>query len=152
MRNGRKTAVAMGEREYRWLEKGLRKMGFFSKLDLRHLSNILPYMELMEFPRKATVCREGAKGDSFYLIYRGAVQVKKSGWDKPVAVLKPGEFFGEMALLFRQPRTATVSTVKPSRLFILQASDFSRMLKKNTSVARTIREIAEARRKELARS
>ena len=76
----------------------------------------------------------------------------KKGWDKPVAALKPGEFFGEMSLLFHQPRTATVRTTKPSRLFALHAQDFTRMLKKNPTVARTLRGVAEARRKELAQS
>lgn len=142
----------MGEKEYLWLEKGLRKMGFFSKLSLKHLSGVLPYMVLVQYDKGSIVCSEGAPGDGFYLIYEGGVSVTKKGWDKPVASLKPGEFFGEMSLLFRQPRTATVRTTRPSRLFALHAQDFSRMLKKNPAVARTLRAVAEARRKELAQS
>ena len=143
---------AMGEKEYRWLEKGLRKLGFFAKLDLKHLAGVLPYMALVQFEKGATVCSEGDPGDGFYLIYEGAVEVTKNGWDAPVATLKPGEFFGEMALLFGQPRTATVRTTRSSRLFALHAQDFARMLKKNPSVAKTLRRVAEARRKELAQS
>lgn len=142
----------MGEKEYLWLEKGLRKMGFFSKLSLKQLAGVLPYIALVRFDKGATVCAEGDPGDGFYLIYEGAVSVTKKGWDKPVATLKPGEFFGEMSLLFRQPRAATVRTTKPSRLFALHAKDFIRMLKKNPAVARTLRGVAEARRKELARA
>jgi CRP-like cAMP-binding protein len=108
MRNG-SSLVPMGEKEYRWLEKGLKRMGFFSKLDLKLLAGILPYMSLVEYARNKVICREGDPGDGFYLIYDGSVEVIKKGWDKPVAVLKPGEFFGEMALLFAQPRTATVT-------------------------------------------
>lgn len=148
---GRGRKVPIGEAEFRWLDKGLRRMGFFSKLDLKILSGILPYMALVGFSKGGTICREGESGDGFYLIYKGTVEVTKKGWDKPVAHLKPGEFFGEMALLFKQPRTATVSAVKSSRLFLLHSRDFNRMLKRNPSVARTIREIAEARRMELAR-
>ncbi len=143
---------AMGEKEYKWLEKGLRGMGFFAKLELKHLAGILPYMALVQFEKGATVCSEGDPGDGFYLIYEGGVEVTKKGWDKPVASLKSGEFFGEMSLLFGQPRTATVKTTKPSRLFALHAQDFGRMLKKNPSVAKTLRAVAEARRKELAQS
>ena len=143
---------AMGEKEYKWLEKGLRGMGFFAKLELKHLAGILPYMALVQFEKGAVVCSEGDPGDGFYLIYEGGVEVTKKGWDKPVASLKPGEFFGEMSLLFGQPRTATVKTTKASRLFALHAQDFSRMLRKNPSVAKTLRAVAEARRKELAQS
>jgi CRP-like cAMP-binding protein len=143
---------AMGEKEYRWLQKGLRGMGFFAKLDLKHLAGVLPYMALVQFAKGAIVCSEGDPGDGFYLIYEGGVEVTKKDWDKPVATLKPGDFFGEMSLLFGQPRTATVRTTKPSRLFALHADDFSRMLKKNPSVAKTLRRVAESRRKELARS
>ena len=142
----------MGEKEYLWLEKGLKNMGFFSKLGLKHLAGILPYITLVQYDKGAVVCAEGDPGDGFYLIYEGGVEVTKNGWDKPVAELKSGEFFGEMSLLFGQPRTATVTTTKASRLFALRAEDFSRMLNKNPSVARTLRIVAEARRKELAQS
>ena len=151
MKNG-SSLIPMGEKEYRWLEKGLKKLGFFAKLDLPILDGVLPYMTLVEFSKGRTVCREGDAGDGFYLIYEGAVEVSKKGWDKPIATLKAGEFFGEMALLFAQPRTATVTTVSSSKLFLLQSKDFNRMLKKNPSVGRTIRQIAVSRRKELAQS
>ena len=149
MRDGHKT-VAMGEREYRWLEQGLRGLGFFAKLGLRRLAGVLPYMTLAEWPAGHLVCREGEPGDAFYLIYRGRVSVLKRGWDKPVAVLKDGQFFGEMALLFRQPRTATVRTLARTQLFVLSARDFDGMLRKNPPVARRIRAVAQARRLELA--
>ncbi|MCX5794332.1 MAG: cyclic nucleotide-binding domain-containing protein [Elusimicrobia bacterium] len=143
--------VPVGEKEYRWLEKGLRGLGFFARLDLRALSGILPYVSLVEFAKGRPVCREGDEGDGFYLIYQGAVEVRKAGWDKPVATLGPGEFFGEMALLFKQPRNATVRALKSTRLFWLQTRDFKKVLGKNPSVARTIRKVAEERRKALAR-
>lgn len=142
----------LGEKEYRWLDKGLRKMGFFAKLDLKTLSSVLPYMRLARYPKGRTICREGGPGDGFYLIYEGGVEVTKKGWDKAVATLRSGEFFGEMSLLFGQPRSATVRTVKPARLFVLKSQDFHRMIQKNPGVGRTMMKIAEARRRELARS
>jgi len=143
-------SVPMGEKEYRWLEKGLRGLGFFSQLDMKALAGILPYISFVEYARGQAVCREGDEGDGFYLIYQGGVEVRKAGWDKLVAQLGSGEFFGEMALLFGQPRTATVRTLRNTRLFWLQARDFRKMLRRNPSVTRTIRRIAEERRKELA--
>jgi len=143
-------AIPVGEKEYLWLERGLRRLGFFSRLDLKALAGILPYMSLVEYAKGRPVCREGDEGDGFYLIYDGGVEVRKAGWDKPVAKLGPGEFFGEMALLFGQPRTATVCALKTTKLFWLQTSDFKKVLRKHASVAKTIRRVAEERRKELA--
>ena len=64
----------IGEKEYRWLDKGLRHMGFFAKLDLKTLASILPYMVLIEFDKGELVCREGHPGNGFYLIYKGGVE------------------------------------------------------------------------------
>lgn len=151
MENSQKD-VPIGEKDYLWLEKGLRGMGFFSKLDLKVLSGVLPYMRLAEFRKGRAVVAEGEEGHCFYLIYKGGVEVVKKGWDKAVANLKPGQFFGEMALLFNQPRSATVKTTKPSLLFRLHSADFNKILRKNPSMARRMRKIAESRRQALARS
>lgn len=150
MREG--VIVEMGESEYRWLEAGLRRMSLFAALDRKVLAGILPYMTLLEFPKGGSVCREGESGDGLYLIYSGAVEVAKKGWDAPVAVLRSGEFFGETALLFGQPCAATASAVKPSRLFALRAADFGRSLERNPSMGRTLRRAAAAFRRELARA
>lgn len=150
MRNGHEV-VAMGEKEYRWLEKGLKSLGFFRKLDLKVLSGVIPYISLIKYPKGRAVCREGEPGDGFFLVYQGTVKVEKKGWDGPIARLKSGAFFGEMSLLFGQPRNATVRAVGLAKLFMVESKDFMRMLKKNPSVARTIRRIAEERRRGVAR-
>ncbi|MDD5629824.1 MAG: cyclic nucleotide-binding domain-containing protein [Elusimicrobia bacterium] len=147
-RSGGFVSLAAGEKEYRWLRKSLRGLGW---LDLKVLPGIFPYMSLVEYPKGSPVCREGEEGDDFYLIYKGAVEVRKSGWSQLVASLGPGQFFGEMALLFRQPRHTTVRAVKTTRLFWLQSRDFRKVLRKHAGAARAIRPVLEARLKELAR-
>jgi CRP-like cAMP-binding protein len=142
--------VPMTEKDFRWLEKGLKGLGFFAKIDVKTLSTIIPHMVLVNVKPGKPVCVEGRPGHSFYLIYKGAVQVTKKGWDKPVAALGPGQFFGEMSVLFKQPRSATVTTTKAAKLFRLHSASFNRILRNNRAVARTIRKIAEERRKELA--
>lgn len=143
--------VPIGEKDYLWLEKGLAGLGFFAKLDLKVLSGILPCIRLASFPKGRAVVSEGERGHCFYLIYKGGVEVRKVGWDKPVARLGAGQFFGEMALLFNEPRSATVRTTKPTLCFRLHSADFNTILRKNPSMASRIRRIAAARRRELAR-
>ena len=139
-----------GPDELKWLEQGLRTVGFFSKLGRSQLGAVLPFMLMVECPKGFKICEEGGPGDGFYLIYKGKVSITKKGWTKPVAVLEEGEFFGEMALLFGQPRTATATTSDATQLFCLSAEDFQRMVQQHPEMARSIKRIAEPRRLELA--
>ena len=64
------------------------------------------------------------RGDSLYIISRGEVTVYKTGQeDEPIAELKTGDFFGEMALLGEQVRTANVKANKLSSLLRLSRKD-----------------------------
>lgn len=142
----------IAEAERRWLKDGHKNLGFVAEIDAAHLDEIASHMTLGRYPAGAKVCVEGAPGDAFYIIYEGGVEVTKQGWKEPVGRLIPGEFFGEMALLFRQPRSATVTTTKPSRLFSLKADAFADMLSRNPALAEVVRAIAEERQRELARA
>lgn len=145
-------AEPLGDAERRWLKDGQKSLGFVGELEPGHLEDILPCMTLARYDAGARVCVEGEPGDAFYIIYEGGVEVTKIGWDHPVGRLIPGEFFGEMSLLFQKPRSATVTTTKPTRLFALKAGDFSKMLEENPTLSEIVRAIAEARLRELARS
>lgn len=148
-----KTATdGIGDVERRWLKDGRKNLGFMGSLENAHIDEIIGCMSLGSYPAGAKVCVEGEPGDAFFIIYEGGVEVTKSGWDHPVGRLIPGEFFGEMSLLFRKPRSATVTTTKPTRLFALKAADFARMLDENPGLADLVKAIAEARLRELARS
>jgi len=73
-----------------------------------------------------TVFNEGDMGDSVYMIQQGECEVfkLKQGRHQSVAVLKSGEYFGEMALLSDKRRSATVKAVTPSRLLLIPKEDF----------------------------
>ena len=91
------------------------------------------------------VMTEGERGDSMFIILHGAVSVYKAG--ELIADLKEGEFFGEMALLGDQVRTATVkikeqtALLKLSRADILQLAENNPELKERLEEAKTTREI-----------
>lgn len=141
------TIRPMSEKDIRWLAKGLKSFGFFSRLTVSQMASIFPYMTVGDCRKGHVVVRQGAKGNRLYLIQEGTVEILRDG--KKVAALGPGHFFGEMALLFKQPRSATVRCAKACVLFSLGNTDLGRIMRKNRSVGRQIQKIAERRRLEL---
>lgn len=145
-------ARAVEAREIAWLEEGMRGVGFFSALARAQLSQVLPYMLMLRYAKGAVICAEGEAGDAMYLVYHGTVVVTKNGWAEPVARLKDGDFFGEMALLFGEPRSATVTTEEETEVFCLASEDFRRVVGLSPDMTALLRKLAEARRRELAQS
>ena len=70
------------------------------------------------------VVREGDEADRFYVIAEGAFRVTTAGDDAPLRDLGPGDVFGEIGLLRRSPRTATVTATTSGRLLSLDADAF----------------------------
>ncbi len=138
--------------EIEWLEKGMLHVGFFSSLGKAQLAKVLPYMLLVRYAAGTVICREGEPGDAMYLIFKGAVVIEKKGWKEPVARLKDGDFFGEMALLLGEPRSATVTTAGELEAFCLASVDFQRVAHQSPDMTASLRELAEARRRQLAQS
>lgn len=89
--------------------------------------------------------REGERGDTMYVIQAGSVRITKSaqGEEKILAILGPGEFFGEMAILNAKPRNATATVMEPSRVLALGARTFEQMVVSNAEIAvRMIQKLA----------
>lgn len=89
------------------------------------------------------VIGEGERGDALYIITHGVVSVYKG--DKKVAELSDGDFFGEMALLGDQVRTATVKAKHPSTLLRLRRRDVMQLAREGTELRRRLTDIKEER-------
>lgn len=83
------------------------------------------------------VFREGEEGDQMFIIQAGRVKVARSiaGKEQILAVLGKGDFFGEMALLTKTRRTATVTALEPVRLLAFDREGFLNMINKNPKIA-----------------
>jgi CRP-like cAMP-binding protein len=91
-------------------------------LPLPTLERLANNLQSLDVDAGVAVITEGDEGDLFYLIAEGQVQVTRRGRD--LATLGPGDGFGEIALLRDVPRTATVTTLEPTRLLALDRDDF----------------------------
>lgn len=89
------------------------------------------------------VVRAGDPGDSLFLIGAGSVQVTVSG--TVVAVLSPGDIFGEIAVLERQPRSASVTARENCTLLEIEGEVFRRLLETHPEMAAHVRATAAAR-------
>jgi voltage-gated potassium channel len=92
------------------------------------------------------VVRRGDAGDSMFFISSGEVEVRLPNGGS--VRLGEGAFFGEMALLERQPRSATVSTTRPTTLLVLYASDFYEIASHIPKLAEAVENEAKRRREE----
>ncbi|MCZ7649148.1 MAG: cyclic nucleotide-binding domain-containing protein [Planctomycetota bacterium] len=115
----------------RALGQHLRSVPIFGGIDdPKFVDQLKQRVELVHFDPGQAIIREGAEGDAFYLIRVGCVKVSKNlpGGDLVLSYLTRGEFFGEMALLDRSPRTATVSALDHVEIVKIRKTDFDFML------------------------
>lgn len=141
--------LAIGAPELGVLAHMLRKVEFFTPLTIGQLEQVLPTVMLYAYDAGETVFRQGQTGDAFYIVYKGSVDIKIKQWvifSKKVAALKEGDFFGEIALISDEPRTATVVAAEPTMLFTLISDDFKFVLAENPSAAEEMRKIGKRRK------
>ena len=90
----------------------------------------------VDFPVNHVIARQGEIGTGFFLIVSGSVRVVRGG--EEVAILGPGEFFGELSVLDGQPRVAQVVSIEPTRCLGLASWDFEQALVESPSLALSI--------------
>jgi CRP/FNR family transcriptional regulator, cyclic AMP receptor protein len=104
----------------------LKQSPLFEALSRKQLARLARLSDDLDMPAGAVLCREGSSGQEFFVIIDGNADVTKRG--RRVATLGPGDFFGEIALLERVTRTATVTAVTPLRVFVISDRAFGSVL------------------------
>lgn len=130
----------------------VRKVNFFASINPDLLDNILKRISVYRCKAGEKVCRQGDRGDIFYIVGEGKVRVYVSKallFSQTLAHLVPGDCFGEMALLTGEPRNATVVCVEDSRIFALTVNSFHQMLLEHPAFAQEIKKLAADREFEL---
>jgi len=128
-----------------------KNIPLFSELTNQEIQLVVTHSKENRYPKKSIVFHEGDSGDFLLIILSGRVKVVLLGeGDKEVilAILGPGSFFGEMALLDSTPRSATVLTLEPSTFLYIDQGEFSTLIKKYPQLAWKIMKHLSARLRE----
>lgn len=121
----------------------LRKLPFFSQLSDEELTAIAPYAQLDQLPAGTVLVEEGDFSRELVVIEEGSAQVTRGGED--VATLGEGDFFGEMGLLSKSLRNATVTAASDMTTISLTHFDVRRLRKRFPDLAERLRQVGESR-------
>jgi CRP/FNR family cyclic AMP-dependent transcriptional regulator len=122
----------------------LRPISLFSTLTDEELSAIAPFAEEVSVSAGTELVKEGDFSYQFFAIDSGEAEVTRSG--EHLADLGPGDFFGEIGLLERDLRNASVTAKTDMHLVTLTGWDMKRMEKRMPHAVERIREVIEERR------
>src|SRR3990172_1160068 len=119
------------------MELNLRRIPFFSELPDDVLDAIRRRLRVERHPRGAILFREGDLGDTLYLVQSGQLKVYSdaTGEERIFAYIGPGGFFGELALLLEQPRSATVVVMIDAEVALLTKDDLEDLLRDYPAIA-----------------
>ena len=122
----------------------LARAPLFSELSRQELGELAKATEDLEVEEGKVLTREGDLGREFFVIVDGAVSVTKDG--EEIRKLGPGDFFGEIALVYDNPRrTATVTATTPLRFFVLTRQSFRSLLEHQPEIEEKVMVVLEQR-------
>ena len=111
----------------------LSAVPLFSNCSKRDLAAVAKLAQEVELPAGHTLIHERAPvAYAFFVLIEGEAEVRRR--NRRVATLGPGDFFGELALILRRPRTATVTLTGPSRLLSISAHTFQPLLMRSPEI------------------
>jgi CRP-like cAMP-binding protein len=118
------------------LQQFMRAVPLFAGLLPSELDRIAMVMEPIDVAGGEVICAEGQTGEDFYLLASGEAAVERGA--DTIAKLQTGDYFGELALLDRGPRSATVRAVGDCRLWVLREPSFSTLLNELPALAQKL--------------
>ncbi|MDQ6991994.1 MAG: Crp/Fnr family transcriptional regulator [Mariprofundus sp.] len=115
----------------------LQKVPLFSELNETELSSIATLASSIEVKKKNIIVQEFDPGESIYIILKGEVKVSTysiDGREVVLALLSKGSFFGEMSLLDKEPRSATVTTMSNTTIAHIRRRDLLPLLMERPAI------------------
>lgn len=104
----------------------LAKVPLFAACSKKDLQQVAKRAEDVKVEQGKVLVSEGSAGAEFFVILEGSAAVSRHG--QQVAELGPGDFFGDLALLDRAPRNATITATSPMELIVLGQREFAALI------------------------
>ena len=106
----------------------IRAVPLFARCSRGEIAQVASIADEVDVKPGKELIREGDRGREFFILLEGTADVRRRG--RKVNTLKPNDFFGEIALVSRSPRTATVTTTESARLLVITATAFRALLER----------------------
>jgi CRP-like cAMP-binding protein len=116
----------------------IRKIPLFSRLSKKDLGDVAHIADELDLPAGKVMAKEGDRGREFFVLIEGEADVTKG--DRSINTMKKGDFFGEIALVTKMPRTASVTATTDVRVLVITERDFGALLKRSPDVGRGVAE------------
>jgi CRP/FNR family transcriptional regulator, cyclic AMP receptor protein len=116
----------------------IKKVPLFSKLKKKELEAVAHIADELDLPAGKVMATEGDRGREFFVLLEGEAEVKKG--DRKINTMKEGDFFGEIALVTKMPRTASVTATSDVRVLVVNEPDFAALIKRSPEVGRGVAE------------
>jgi CRP/FNR family transcriptional regulator, cyclic AMP receptor protein len=114
----------------------IKSVPLFASASKAELAEIVSIADEIDLPEGKTLIKEGDTGREFFVIVEGTADVDRGG--KKIAKLGPGDFFGEIALIAKTPRNATIATTSPVRALVITDRAFRQLLDHSPKVQVTV--------------
>ena len=105
----------------------LEKAPLFKYCSAPLRNTLLDALILQTYPPEVLIAQEGEFGNEIFFVSRGTLEVVTREGTTSHAIFEEGDYFGELSLLMKESRTASVKTLSYCEIFILKAADFNRI-------------------------
>lgn len=143
---------ALVKEDLTWFVEQIRKVRVFSVLSNPELMKIVSQMRGFNFAAGTTLVNQGESANLFFIVQEGLVEVSVRKWfffEKKVAILKAGDFFGESVLVSNSKRTATVTAKTDTTCFVLLKPSFKSTLGRNALFKENLKAVFSKRKMQL---
>jgi len=110
----------------------LKRVPLFRGLSKRDLEEVAKITDELDFKEGKSLTKEGAAGREFFVIVEGTAEVTQGR--RRLRTLSDGDFFGEISLITKLPRTATVTTLSPVRALVVTDRSFRSLLEHQPTI------------------
>jgi CRP-like cAMP-binding protein len=116
----------------------LKHVPLFAKLDKKGLEDVAHIADEIDLPAGKEMATEGDRGREFFVLLKGEAEVTRGG--EKINTMKEGDFFGEIALVTKMPRTATVTATSEVDVLVITERAFDTLLKNSPTIGRGVAE------------